>query len=47
VDISELRVSLGDAINALGLTAPNYTDTNLTGVAVKKAHIDELRQRVK
>ena len=49
VDISELRPALGDAINLLGLPAPNLTDSTLAGAitTIKKAHIEEMRQSVK
>lgn len=47
--VRELRDSLGEALNALGLNAPAYTDATLLtgpgGTRVKKAHFDELRAR--
>jgi chitodextrinase len=48
VDVSELRTKLGEALPILALTTPSYTDTSLvTGTTIKKAHIEELRNRVK
>lgn len=50
VHIEELRSKLDEALNALSLPVSPYSDPvppGLTGVAIKKNHIDELRQRVK
>jgi hypothetical protein len=48
--LEELRTALDDALTVLGLPLSSYSDsgpTGLTGVPIKKVHIDELRQRVK
>ena len=48
--IEELRSKLDEALTALGLPMSPYTDPvppGLSGVAIKKIHIDQLRQRVK
>ena len=46
VHVTELRTSLDAALTALGITTSAYTDSSLTGIAIKKVHIDEVRQRV-
>ncbi len=49
VHVRELGDWLGEALAALSVTAPSYTDpvlsTGASGTLVKKAHIEELRQR--
>ncbi|MBI2821380.1 MAG: fibronectin type III domain-containing protein [Acidobacteria bacterium] len=46
-DVQELRDSLGPALSALGTQTPAYTDNPVaTGTAIKKVHVDELRQAV-
>jgi hypothetical protein len=47
VHVTELRTNLDAALTALGITPSAYTDPSLTGIAIKKTHMDELRQRVK
>jgi hypothetical protein len=46
VHVTELRSSLDAALTALGIATSAYTDPSLTGIAIKKVHIDEVRQRV-
>jgi hypothetical protein len=46
VHITELRTNLDQALTALGLPVSGYTDASLSGVLIKKVHLDELRQRV-
>jgi RHS repeat-associated protein len=51
-DVRNLRTKLGEALTALGIQLPNYTDTTLYGFSenqalattIKAAHIRELRQ---
>ncbi len=51
-DVRELRQRLGDALTALGIQLPNYTDSTIKGFSedplnatlIKAAHIRELRQ---
>jgi hypothetical protein len=44
----DLRNGLNQALSALGITPQSYTDDGLPdGTFVKKAHIDELRQRTR
>jgi hypothetical protein len=46
--IQELRNNLDQALGTLGLTVSAYTDPTLSSaVHVKKAHMEELRQRLK
>lgn len=46
--MQDLRDGLDQALSALGLTPQAYTDQGLpSGTSVRKAHIDELRQRTK
>ncbi len=49
VHVQELRDRLGEALTALSVSAPSYTDpvlaTGANGTVVRKAHIEELRQR--
>jgi hypothetical protein len=47
VHVTELRTNLDAAWTALGIATSAYTDPSLTGIAIKKVHIDEVRQRVK
>jgi len=47
VHVTELRSSLDAALTALGITTSAYTDPSLTGILIKKVHVDEVRQRVK
>jgi hypothetical protein len=42
-----MRSNLDAALTALGITTSAYTDPSLTGIAIKKVHVDEVRQRVK
>lgn len=48
-DVSDLRERLGEALPALGMTAPAYVDPTLTRyvTAVKKEHFQQLRDAVK
>jgi hypothetical protein len=46
VHVTDLRTALNQAFDAAALPKPTYTDTNLTGVLVKAAHINELRAAV-
>jgi hypothetical protein len=46
VHVTELRTNLDAALTALGLSTSSYTDSSLSGVAIKKVHLDEMRQRV-
>jgi hypothetical protein len=46
VHLEELRTNLDQALTALGLPVSSYTDAALSGVLIKKVHLDELRQRV-
>ena len=46
VHIAELRSALNDAYDAAAATRPAYTDPVLTGVAIKVAHIQELRTAI-
>ncbi len=46
--IQELRDNLDQALGALGFTVSAYTDPALSStISVKKAHMEELRQRLK
>jgi hypothetical protein len=45
--VSDLRTALDPARSALGLPALSYTDSTLSGVNVKAAHLQELRAGVK
>ena len=47
VHVTELRSNLDAALTALGISTSAYTDPSLTNVAIKKVHVDEVRQRVK
>ncbi len=47
VHVTEMRSNLDAALTALGITTSAYTDPSLTGIAIKKVHVDEVRQRVK
>jgi hypothetical protein len=47
VHITELRTNLDAALNALNLNPGPYTDPSLTGILIRKVHVDEVRQRVK
>jgi hypothetical protein len=47
VHITELRTNLNAALNALNLNPGPYTDPSLTGILIRKVHVDEVRQRVK
>jgi hypothetical protein len=47
VHVTELRTNLDAALTALGITLSAYTDPSLTGILIKKVHVDEVRQRVK
>jgi hypothetical protein len=47
VHVTELRSNLDAALTALGISTSAYTDPSLTGIAIKKVHVDEIRQRVK
>jgi hypothetical protein len=47
VHVTELRTNLDAALTALGISTSAYTDPSLTGIAIKKVHADEVRQRVK
>jgi hypothetical protein len=47
VHITELRTNLDAALNALSLYPGPYTDPSLTGILIRKVHVDEVRQRVK
>jgi chitodextrinase len=47
LDVAELRTNLAPARATLGLSVRPYTDSSLTGVKIKKVHIEELRQEVK
>ena len=47
VHVTELRTNLDAALTALGIATSSYTDPTLTAIAIKKVHIDEVRQRVK
>jgi hypothetical protein len=47
VHVTELRTNLDAALTALGITPSAYTDPSLTGILIKKVHVDEVRQRVK
>lgn len=48
VHITELRQNLNQALQALGFTLPAYTDSTLSsGVTVKKAHVQDVRQALK
>jgi hypothetical protein len=47
VHVTELRSNLDAALTALGVSTSAYTDPSLTGIAIKKVHVDEVRQRVK
>jgi hypothetical protein len=51
VHVTELRSYLDEALGAINPPAqPGYTDPNLTGggtTVIKKAHVDELRRRVR
>lgn len=48
-DVSDLRDRLGEALTALGMSAPSYVDPTLTRyvTAVKKEHFQQLRDAVK
>ena len=46
VHVTELRSNLDAALTALGIATSAYTDPSLTGILIKKVHVDELRQRV-
>ncbi len=45
--VTELRSNLDAALTALGISTSAYTDPSLTGILIKKVHVDEVRQRVK
>jgi hypothetical protein len=47
VDIQELRTALDEALQRLGLPSGGYQDSALGGVLIQKAHIQQLRDRVK
>jgi len=52
VHVEELRTNLDQALSALGIPLAPYTDPSsslpgLTGVTIKKEHVQELRDRVK
>jgi hypothetical protein len=47
VHVTELRSNLDAALTALGISTSAYTDPSLTGIVIKKVHVDEVRQRVK
>jgi hypothetical protein len=47
VHVTELRSSLDAALSALGIATSAYTDPSLTGILIKKVHVDEVRLRVK
>jgi len=42
-----LRTALNEALLTLGLTPPNYIDSELAGVTIKAVHFDQLRSGVK
>src|SRR5687768_7110059 len=46
VHVTELRSNLDAALTALGISTSAYTDPSLTGIVIKKVHVDEVRQRV-
>lgn len=46
VHVQELRTSLDAALTTLGITPSAYTDSSLAGTAIKKVHLEEVRQRV-
>ena len=45
--VTEIRTALDAALSQLGFPSGGYTDSSLTGVAIKAMHIQELRNRVK
>ncbi len=47
VHITELRSNLEAAVLALGYGTAAYTDPMLNGLPIKRAHIEELRQRIR
>lgn len=49
IHLEQMRSRLSDAVIALGLSEPTFTDPNLMSspVFIKKAHIDDLRQWLK
>lgn len=46
-DVSNLRSAFDGAIANLGLTSPGWDDPSLSGVQVKKLHIQQLRNRIR
>jgi hypothetical protein len=45
--VTELRTALDAALTALGISTSAYTNPSLTGIVIKKVHVDEVRHRVK
>jgi len=49
VDVMELRTRLEEAATSqtFGFAPVTYIDPNLTGLPIKRIHIEELRQRIR
>ncbi len=47
VHIQELRTFLDSAASLLGYSTSPYTDPSLSGLLIKRVHIEELRQRIR
>jgi hypothetical protein len=47
VHITQLRTAIDQAAAVFGFTTGGWTDSSLSGVVIKRVHIQELRDRMK